>query len=155
MLDECKKPEIFRRLLFGLAMFHAVSQERRKFGPLGFNNTYEFNDSDLDTSVQMLKMFLDEQEEIPWDSLNFMTGDINYGGRVTDAWDQRCLSETLKRFYCLENLEDGYFYDEENIYFCPPNGPLSVYKNYIESLPGIDSPSIFGLHANANISYQL
>jgi dynein heavy chain, axonemal len=49
-LDDCKKPEIWRKLVFGLSFFHAVAQERRKFGPLGFNNKYEFNDSDLETS---------------------------------------------------------------------------------------------------------
>jgi dynein heavy chain len=50
ILDDCKRPDIWRKLFFGLAFFHAISQERRKFGPLGFNNVYEFNDSDLETS---------------------------------------------------------------------------------------------------------
>jgi dynein heavy chain len=59
-LDDCKRPDVWRKLMFGLSFFHAVAQERRKFGPLGFNNSYEFNDSDLDTSYTMLKMFLDD-----------------------------------------------------------------------------------------------
>lgn len=80
LFETCKKPESFKKLIFGLAFFHAVIQERRKFGPLGFNIRYEFNDSDLDTSITMLKLFLDEQEEIPWEALTYVTGHINYGG---------------------------------------------------------------------------
>lgn len=80
VFDTCKRPEQLKKLIFGLSFFHAVIQERRKFGPLGFNIRYEFNDSDLETSITMLKLFLEEQEDIPWDALTYVTGHINYGG---------------------------------------------------------------------------
>lgn len=34
---------------------------------------------------------------MPWEALAYVTGQINYGGRVTDAMDRRCLIETLER----------------------------------------------------------
>jgi hypothetical protein len=55
-----------------------IYQERRKFGPLGWNVLYEFTESDFEISLNHLRMYLNESAsdenagadslgmEIPW-----------------------------------------------------------------------------------------
>jgi dynein heavy chain len=56
-----------------------------------------------------MRMLIKENDEIPWDSLNFVNGDINYGGRVTDDWDRRCLLTILKQFYITNIVENAKY----------------------------------------------
>jgi len=102
----------------------------------------------------MLRLFLDSNDEVPWDSLTFITGHINYGGRVTDDNDRRCLINCLEKFLHDGALKDGFKFSDSGLYYAPSDGNLETYLDYIETFPLNDSPEIFGLHENANINYQ-
>jgi len=124
-LQDCAKPKEWKKIIMALCFFHSVVQERRKFGPLGWNIRYEFNESDLETSWVMLKNFLDEPEDrIPWDAIKFMVGEINYGGRVTDDWDRRCLNSILSIYVSTDVLKDTYKFSESGKYYAPEDSNL-------------------------------
>jgi len=102
----------------------------------------------------MLKNYLDEQDSVPWTTLNYVIGVVNYGGRVTDAWDQRGVTCIYKRFCCPELIDDANRFDSAGVYYVPQEGNMQSYKEYIETLPMTENPEIFGLHQNAEITFQ-
>jgi dynein heavy chain len=155
-------------------LFHGVGLERRKFGPLGFNIPYEFTDGDLRICLSQLKMFLMEYADIPYKVLKYTAGQINYGGRVTDDWDRRCIMNILEDFYTPDVLDENFCYDESKVYRSLPTNTehavslemlfcffvgffkffvIKGYMAYIKSLNINDTPEIFGLHENANITF--
>ena len=153
--EGCSKPQPYKKLVFALSTFHAIIQERRKFGPLGWNIRYEFNASDIECSMLTLKMFLEEQDEVPYAALVYVTGQINYGGRVTDDLDRRCLMSILKKYYLPDILDDSYRFTPSGTYYAPPEGDLFSFRDYLEKLPLTEAPEVFGMHPNANITFQL
>ncbi|XP_071996145.1 dynein axonemal heavy chain 14 isoform X2 [Engystomops pustulosus] len=145
---------LWKRLLFSLCLFHAVINERRKYGALGWNIPYDFTISDLEVSVQMLDTLTDNHREIPWTALHYLTGEVVYGGRVTDFWDRRCLLSILDNFYSPALLQDDYFFSADQVYRpLSDDATLQDCRDYVTSLPDTDNPEIFGMHPNAERAY--
>lgn len=114
---------------------------------------YEFNESDLRISVRQLHMFLHEAKgDVPFRALRYLTGECNYGGRVTDEFDRRTLNTLIDKFYCAEMLVDGAPLSESGTLLMPPDGPYQSYLDYCKLLPLTVRPEVFGLHDNADIT---
>jgi dynein heavy chain len=152
-LNDTRKPFDFKKLLYGLCFFHAIIQDRRKFGAIGWNIAYEFTFEDLEVCRKQLKIFLDQYDTTDYDVIKVICADINYGGRVTDKKDIRLINSIISKFICKEILSDEYDFSGETIYTSPKIGNQSDYLDVISKLPLNASPEIFGLHPNAAITY--
>ena len=164
LLDECPHPQ-FKPLVFALTYLHAVLQERRKYGKIGWNVNYDFNESDFNISRKLMCLYLtksweDGEESLPWGSLKYLIGDAMYGGRVSDDMDRRVLSTYMNEYF-------GDFLFDENLpfhfsrdgfdYAIPAVKDEKVigYREYIECLPLSCGPYIFGLHPNAEVGHYM
>eukprot|EP00439_Symbiodinium_sp_Y106_P064710 s2832_g10.t1 len=155
VFESCpSKPAEFKKLLFGLAFFHAVILERRKFGPIGWNIPYEWMDSDFQVSREQVRMYLVSQPDVPWITLRYIIAEVNYGGRVTDDKDVRLISAVLKGYFSERILEKGFKFANLQAYWIPEEGSLQETRDYLKSLPMDEDPRIFGLHPNALITAQ-
>merc|ERR1719201_3146233 len=149
----CKTSGRWEKLLYALCFFHALIQERRTYGPLGWNIPYEFNESDLRISVRQMQMFLNDYEELPLPALTYLVGQCNYGGRVTDDWDRRLLGSLLSIFYSRETVQKpDYAFSASGNYTAPPPMDYDGYLQFIRELPLIAHPEVYGLHENADIT---
>ncbi|XP_060896803.1 dynein axonemal heavy chain 2-like [Labrus mixtus] len=154
--NRCSRPVLYRKLLFSLCFFHSILLERKKFLQLGWNIVYGFNDSDFEVSENLLSLYLDEYEEIPWDALKYLIAGVNYGGHVTDDWDRRLLTTYIKGYFCDSAVDQPFFkLSSLTSYYIPRDGPQSSYKEHISMLPSTEHPEVFGQHSNADIASQI
>ena len=158
----------FRTLFFSLCFYHAVVSERRRFGPRGWSHFYEFNASDLTISAQQLQHFLGAHPDrsagaatghaaapIPFEGLRYLTGELNYGGRITDAVDRRLCGCLLEELYSARALSPRkpFAFSPSEAYGPPPaNATLAETRQHIMALPHVDPVEILGLDENASIA---
>lgn len=160
-LDSCPHP-LFKSLVYVLAFFHAVVQERRKYDKIGWNINYDFNESDFNVCMQILdtyltKMFEAKDSRIPWSSLKYLIGEVMYGGRVIDNFDRRIVKTYMSEYmgdFLFDTFQPFHFYKDRKVdYKIPPDGDKEDYIAFIDILPLVNNPDVFGLHPNAEIGY--
>ncbi|XP_050294970.1 dynein axonemal heavy chain 10 [Anthonomus grandis grandis] len=161
LLNSCAHPA-FKSLVYVLAFFHAVVQERRKYDKIGWNICYDFNESDFNVCVQILDTYLTKalkakDSRIPWNSLKYLIGEVMYGGRVIDDFDRRIVATYMDEYmgdFLFDTFQPFHFYHDSTVdYLIPQDGEKEDYIAFIDELPLANSPEIFGLHSNAEIGY--
>jgi len=170
----------FRKSVYGLCWFHAILIERKKFKTLGWNVSYDFNDSDYSVCEDLLAIYMgklkdgktadtfDKKAPLPWQAIQYLIAEANYGGRITDDRDRRLIKVYAKEIFCenlitaekwkppcTDELNYGYPADEVNI----KNPNLAAvfttqffYEEILTKMDSIDQPAAFGQHINAEIT---
>ncbi|KAH8417458.1 hypothetical protein KR222_000260 [Zaprionus bogoriensis] len=159
-LEACSH-RAYRSLIYVLAFFHAVVQERRKYDKLGWNIAYDFNDTDFEVCTEILRNYLSRcaEDKIPWNSLKYLIGEVMYGGRVIDDFDRRitnCYMNEYMGDFLFDVFQSFHFYEDEHVDYCLPDEETVLKEDYIahiDKLPLVNKPDVFGLHPNAEIGY--
>lgn len=153
----------WRQLLFALCFLHSVVQERRKFGSLGWSIPYEFNNGDLTACILFLEKHL-YNGSISWPTFQYMVCEAQYGGKITDALDRRLFKTYTQVWLTQQTCRDSFSFNPERPILKIPNNfvykvenyeNINQYHQYIKSFPEIDSPEVFGLHPNADLTYRV
>ncbi|XP_033613038.1 dynein heavy chain 11, axonemal [Fukomys damarensis] len=150
-LEVCSKEQEFKSILFSLCYFHACVAGRLRFGSQGWSRSYPFNPGDLTICAHVLYNYLEANPNVPWEDLRYLFGEIMYGGHITDVWDRR-----LCRVYLEEFMNPSLTEDELMLapgFAAPPYLDYSGYHQYIEEMLPPESPTLYGLHPNAEIEF--
>eukprot|EP00762_Andalucia_godoyi_P004467 ANDGO_08124.mRNA.1 Dynein gamma chain len=156
MLDAVDKPQ-WRQMLYAATFLHSTVIERKKFGPLGWCVPYEFNQTDLAASVQFLQNHLYNLDPRTakgpsWETVRYMVCEVQYGGRITDDYDKRLLVTYGDIWFSPQLFSEEFeFYKG---YKVPNFKSIQEYRGYIDSLPLVDTPEIFGMHPNAELTFN-
>lgn len=147
-----------RKLSYSLCFFHALVQERRTYGAIGWNIPYAFDDSDLQISLKQIRIFVTDYEQVPYQALQYLVGECHYGGRVTDDWDRRTLSTLLDDFCNPKLVEDPEYslvQPPNSLYQVPHTPDYAQYLDAVQRLPTLQAPNVFGMHDNVTIGRDL
>lgn len=99
----------FRSILYSLTVFHVMALERRKYGKIGWNLEYRFNETELAICIQMASVVfskaakMQQQQHhplaIPWPTIRHMVSEIIYGGHIADKFDRRLVGVYMDEYF--------------------------------------------------------
>jgi dynein heavy chain len=154
--------ERWRTLVYVQSFLHSVVQERRKFGPIGWCIPYEFNNSDLDACLTFMEKHMTAVisggEPLSWTTVQYMVAEAQYGGRITDDLDRELFVTYAAKWLCDDMFKANFTfnaYASDYNYKIPDGLEIAQFREAIDTIPPVDSPLIFGLHFNADLTYRL
>jgi dynein heavy chain 2 len=146
------------RLLFLLAYFHAIIQERRNYIPQGWTEAYEFSPADLRVASNVVEANLGPDAvasglKLQWALFHGMLENALYGGRISNENDMRVL-----RAYEVQFFNDAMMAPGAELFkgsgAIPDSTSHADYWDFIEQLPDTDGPDVFGLPRNIERASQ-
>jgi len=145
----------WRPMLHALTFLHTIVQERKKFGPLGWNIPYEFNQNDLEASAFYMRAHMTDVElrkdKVSWEAVRYMVCEIQYGGKITDNLDRR-LFETYGDAWLSPKIFDPAFEFAPG-YKIMKHSDISRFREAIaQEMKNDDHPNAFHMHANADLT---
>lgn len=88
----------------------------------------------------------------------YMISVIQYGGRITDEFDELLMNTYAEKYFHQGVIAEHYelYKDERSgfAYQVPIGTEIECFRNAIEQLPGQESPEIFGMHPNADLTFR-
>eukprot|EP01002_Notosolenus_urceolatus_P014442 NODE_593_length_1940_cov_8.813326_g474_i0.p1 GENE.NODE_593_length_1940_cov_8.813326_g474_i0~~NODE_593_length_1940_cov_8.813326_g474_i0.p1 ORF type:complete len:611 (+),score=165.23 NODE_593_length_1940_cov_8.813326_g474_i0:225-1835(+) len=158
VLDNFRRPE-WRPMLFSLCFLHSIVVERRRFGAIGWNVPYEFNQGDWMASLGFFTAHftsigddLKKGAAVSWETVTYMVSEIQYGGRITDDKDRVLFNAVCTSVLGAHIVQPSYAFSPG--YVIPTGEDITKHRQYLEELPAVDAPEVFGLHPNAEVSYR-
>lgn len=135
------------RWSIALVTFHAVLQERRTFGAIGWNRTYSFADHSLRQAITCFKELVKTVDDpTTFDGITYLVTECIYGGLVVDQFDRILLRALFQQICC--NSTDTFF---DNASICiPAELTTDNWTKAVDMMPTHETKATdVGLHANS------
>ncbi|KAK7201330.1 dynein heavy chain [Novymonas esmeraldas] len=141
------------RLLFGLAWFHAVVQERRTYVPQGWSKFYEFSPADLKTATDVLTS-LAAAPQLDWVTLTGFLENCLYGGRLETAADETVLQLLIHTYFTETVLLKDAAAPFAGMTAAHAGNHDKVVATLQAKVPDVDPPALLCLCDNADRTVQ-
>jgi dynein heavy chain len=102
--------------------------------------------------------------QLSWSTVQYMVAEVQYGGKVTDNMDRRLFATYANVWYAPRTLDAAFTFNPAHPiakipgdfkYIVPDFPEIDAYRRFTASLPEIDTPEIYGLHPNADLTFRL
>ncbi|EGR28544.1 hypothetical protein IMG5_173090 [Ichthyophthirius multifiliis] len=142
------------QLLFILAWFHAILQERRTYIPQGWSKFYEFSYGDLRAGTQIIESLIHDSQgkNLNWETLYGLFENAIYGGRIDEIFDLRVLKAYIHQYFNAPMLQGTKKLSNGDV--IPQSNNINEFQKIIKNLKETDSPMLFGLPLNIDKAVQ-